>query len=267
MSTTLNLADRLLARGKHFQQIGRTHDAVHILSRLAEFRELPADVAEETQARLADLHLRYNRPRKARRHLTAALAHKPDNARYHYLMARAVEADRRGEPERALEHYERSLELDPQQPDCLSESGLLAVRLGQSERGVRHLRQAVELAPHDPEMLQRLVKGLCLARRPHEARAALRAALFCHPRDPRFRRLWDNFQFDQLRQAQEAERLAHQADEAATAGPTILPFVRPAGATAQTNATPTIIRCDGPTAPQPPHLPASARQPGRRRAQ
>ena len=267
MSTTLNLADRLLARGKHFQQIGRTHDAVHILSRLAEFRELPADVAEETQARLADLHLRYNRPRKARRHLTAALAHKPDNARYHYLMARAVEADRRGEPERALEHYERSLELDSQQPDCLSEGGLLAVRQGQAERGLHHLRRAVEMAPDDPMHLQRLVKGLCVARRPEEARAALRMALFRHPRDHRFRKLWDDFRFDQLRQEQEVKRLAHFGGETADAGPTILPFVRPAHKAGPATATPTIIRRDGPAAPQPPHLPTSGRLPNRRRAQ
>src|SRR5262245_10936674 len=121
MSTTLNLVDRLLARGRHFQEIGRDHDALQMLGKLAGFRELPAAVAEETQARLAEINLRRKRPRKARRHLTAALAHQPESARYHYLMARAVEADRRGDPERALEHYRRSLAINPDQADCASE--------------------------------------------------------------------------------------------------------------------------------------------------
>src|SRR5262249_21335378 len=150
------------------------------LGRLAGFQELPSHLAEETQVRLAEIHLRRNRPRKACRCLTAVLAHQPDSARYHYLMARAVEADRRAEPERALEHYRRSLEIDPEQSDCLSEGGLLAVRLGQSKQGLRDLRRAVELAPDDPACLKRLTKGLCLTRRPDEARAALRAAMFRH---------------------------------------------------------------------------------------
>src|SRR6516165_5882444 len=176
MSMTLNLVDRLLARGRHFQQLGRDHDAIHTLGRLSQFASLPAEVAEETQARLAEIHLRCNRPRKARRHLTAALVHQPTNARYHLLMARAVEADRRGDSERALEHYRRSLEIDPDQPDCLSECGLLAIRQGQSDEGLNNLRRAVELDADNPELRQRLVKGFCILRRPEEARAALRIA-------------------------------------------------------------------------------------------
>ena len=87
MSMTLNLVDRLLARGRHFQQLGRDHDAIDTLGRLSRFASLPAEVAEETQARLAEIHLRGNRPRKARRHLTAALVHQPTNARYHLLLS------------------------------------------------------------------------------------------------------------------------------------------------------------------------------------
>jgi len=261
MSTTLNLVDRLLARGRHFQQLGRDHDALHLLGKLAGYRELPATVAEETQARLAEINLRCQRPRKARRHLTAALAHQPANPRYHYLMACAVDADRRGDPERALEHYRRSLELDPNQADCASEYGLLAVRQGQSEEGLRHLLRAVELDDNEPEHLRRLVKGLCLLRRHDEARKVLHEAMFRHARDRRFRRLWDDFQFDQLRQAQEAERLTREEGETRQAGPTILPFVRPARPTSQTSATPTIIRRDGPQPKRPPHAPNSLRLP------
>lgn len=269
MSTTLNLVDRLLARGRHFQDLGRDRDAQHILGRLAGFRDLPADVAEETQARLAEIHLRHHRPRKARRHLTALLRHQPGSARYHHLMARAVDADRRADPERALEHFHHSLELDPDQPGCLSECGLLAVRLGQSEEGLRHLRRAVELAPDDPVMLQRLAKGLCLLRRGEGARRALLAALFRHPRDARFRKLWDDFRFDQLRLRQEAARLAQQGDDAADAAPRILPFVRPVREANPGAASRTITRLDEASPTRPPHLwrGAPARLPKQRHAQ
>src|SRR6266481_446831 len=57
MSTTLNLVDHLLSRGRHLQEIGREQDALHVLERLACFRQLPPKVAEETQVRLAELLL------------------------------------------------------------------------------------------------------------------------------------------------------------------------------------------------------------------
>ena len=267
MSTTLKLVDRLLARGRHFQALGCDSDALHLLGRLAAFRELPTEVAEETQARLAEIQLRHNRPRKARRHLTAALRHQPGSARYHLLMARAVDADRQADPERALEHYQRALEVDPNQPECLSECGLLGVRLGQSEEGLRNLRRAVELGPDDPRMVQRLAKGLCLLRRGEEARLALLAALVRHPRDVRFRKLWDDFRFDQLRLHQEAMRLAQQGDDAADAASRILPFVRPVRAARPGGATPLIIRRDDASSTPPPHLTRPARLPRHRHAQ
>jgi Tfp pilus assembly protein PilF len=267
MSTTLNLVDHLLARGRHFQTLGRDHDALHVLGRLAGFRELPRDIALETQARLAEIHLRRGRPKKARRHLTAALAHQPDNARNHELMGRAVEADNRADPERALDHYRRSLELDPDRPECLSAAGLLAVHLGQSQEGLRYLRRAVELAPDDPEMLRQLAKGLCLAIREQEAGAALRAGLFRHPRDVRFRKLWNDFQFDQLRQEQEASRLGGKTDEADERGRTLLPFVRPTQPTRPIRAGRKFFRTDGASRSQPPHRVQPAPMPDHRHAQ
>ena len=267
MSMTLNLVDRLLARGRLFQELGRDHDAIDILGRLSRFASLPAEVAEETQARLAEIHLRRNRPRKARRHLTAALVHQPTNARHHLLMARAVEADRRGDPERALEHYRRSLEIDPDQPECLSEYGLLAIRQGQSDEGLNNLRRAVELDADNPELLERLVKGFCLLRRADEARAALRIALFRHSRDNRFQKLWNDFQFERLRRQQETENRARSASDGSETEPVLLPFVRPAKQETPVAGTATIIRVDGPETPRPPHHPRISRLPRRRHAQ
>src|SRR5437763_12794564 len=99
MSTTLNLLDHLLARGRHYQDLGRSHDARAVFRRLLGLRQLPAAVAEEAQARLAELELERCKYARARRHLTAALAHQPASDRYHHLMAAALEEDDKGDPE------------------------------------------------------------------------------------------------------------------------------------------------------------------------
>jgi tetratricopeptide (TPR) repeat protein len=225
-NATLNLVDHLLAAAGRCHEQGRLRDAVRLLTRLAGFRQLPADAAEQTQARLAELQMKRRKYRRARRHLAAALHHAPDAARYHYWMATALVHDRDADLERAAEHYRRSLELDPAQLKCQYEYGLLQVRLGQTEEGLERLRKAVEQAPEDADAVAKLAKGLRLAGRTDEAGAALRAALFRNPRAPRFRKLWNEYQFHQLRQRQDQERVRRAAARQPDGGPVILPFVR-----------------------------------------
>jgi len=266
MSKTLNLADRLLAMGQNLEALGRDHDALHILGRLAGLRELPANVAEETQGRLAQILLRARKYRRARRHLAAALIQQPESAHYHYLMAAALSGDDQGDPHRAAEHYRRSLQLKPDQPRCLAEFGLLAIRLGQSDEGLSCLRRAVELAPADPEAVSRLVTGLRQLDRTDEARTALRAAIFRNPRDGRFRRLWDDFMFELLHEEQEAARKAEEARAFEGKGPTLLPFVRPEPGAPSMRLGGKRLRCDRPAPLPPPHLPGPARLPDRKHA-
>src|SRR5262245_54207892 len=113
MEATLNLFEHVLTRSRRLQELGRHRDARQLYRRLANFRELPPDVAEETQARLAELALRRHRHAQARRHLTAALAFRPDCARYHYLMALAVQGDEGDDLARAAFYLGRALELAP----------------------------------------------------------------------------------------------------------------------------------------------------------
>src|SRR5262245_1298905 len=163
MSMTLNLADRLLARGRNYQSLGRDRDALLTLKRLSGFRELPVEVAEETQARLGEIQIKRQKFARARRHLTAALRCRPDSARYHYLMALAVESDdRTTDTQRALEHYRRSLELEPEQPQCLARYGSLLLTLGKRDEGLECLRRAVDLGPSDPDAVGKLAAGLRL---------------------------------------------------------------------------------------------------------
>ncbi|HVS38434.1 MAG TPA: tetratricopeptide repeat protein [Gemmataceae bacterium] len=261
MTPTLNLVERLLALGRNYQEIGRFHDAEDVLGRLATFRELPADAAEETQSRLAELHLRRRRYHRARRCLAAALAHRPDSARYHLLMAKALQADDRGDLQQADEHYRRSLELDAQQVKCRSEAGLLALRLGRTHEGLDRLRQAVDEAPDDAEALRKLVKGLRLAGRSDEARTAIQAGLFRNPRHPRFRRLWQDYQFQQLYCQQ---RTQGRRKRRALAEPVLLPFRRPEG---ESKTAPPAVRFDGPAEIAPLHGPCGPRRPAKRRIQ
>ncbi len=266
MSPTLNLVDHLLALGRRYQELGRHRDALRLLTRLTGFRELPAEAAEEAQARLAEIHLKRRRYVRARRCLTAALRHRPECARYHHLMGNATQAEDRGNLDRAAEHYRRSLEIDPEQVKCLGDYGLLAVRLGRIEEGLARLRAAVEKAPEDAEALAKLVKGLRLCGRGDEARAALRAGLFRNPRSPRFRKLWLEFQFQQLRQQRELERLDAEGTTLDDSEPVLLPFVRPVREGPAEGATPTILRRDDAGPLPPPHHPRRLR-PGQRHVQ
>jgi Tfp pilus assembly protein PilF len=251
MSTTLNLIDHLLLLGRRYQELGRLRDASRLLTRLTAFRELPGEAAEEAQVRLAELCLKRRHFARARRHLTVALRHQPDSARYHHLMATAVLAEDRGDLDRAADHYRRSLALDDTQALCRAEYGLLAVRLGHAEEGIAQLRRAAEQAPDDADVIARAAKGLRLAVRPDEARDVLRAALFRHPKAPRFRKLWHEFQYQQLRRRQRTRRTGRAAGDAEEIGPVLLPFVRPVGE----EGPAADVRRDRPATVSPPHLP------------
>jgi tetratricopeptide (TPR) repeat protein len=266
MSMTLNLIDRLLARGRTLQRLGRDRDALRLFRRLAQFRELPAAAAEEAQARLAEIQLDRRRYHRARRHLAAALRHQPDSARYHYLLATAVAAEDTGDPRRAAQHYRRSLQLDPRQPACLIDYGQLNIREGRLEAGLTCLRRAVELAPENVHAVRCLAEGLVKARRFEEARSVLRLALFRNPRDGRFRQLANDFQFRQAARTQKAERRARGKQTVAD-GPVLLPFRRPLRTEPRCSEA-HVIRQDSPTPLPPPHGPRpSSRQPDQRQAQ
>jgi Tfp pilus assembly protein PilF len=246
MTPTLNLVDRVLAMGRRYQELGRHRDAVMILSRLSRFRYLPADAAEETQSRLAEIYLKRRKYKQARRHLTAALRHEPDNARYHYLLAAALQAEEGAELERAAEHYRRALELDPGHVKCLADYGQLLLRLGQTEEGLSRLHEAAERAPEDVEVLGKLVKGLRLSGRSEEARSVLQQAMFRNARSPRFQKLWNEFRFQQARRRHEAERLQRAENEAEGEEPVLLPFMRVLKETAEeaSSACPTVMHCE-----------------------
>lgn len=264
MSTTLSLVEHLLSLGRHYEEVGRDLDALQILGRLAGFHELPLEVAEEAQVRLAELHMRRGQYTRARRHLAAALLYRPQSARTHFLMATACDSEDDSDPQRAAEHYRQALALEPAQPLCLSRFGLLALRLGETEEALAALRQAAKLAGQDPEILGQVVEGLCEVGQFDEARQTLRAALFRSPRDRRFRQLWNDFQFRLLHDQQRAARDRHEATGAADGPSMVLPFVRPAPGTPIGGTR--RVRRDGPSGIPAPHLPRPIHRPDQKHA-
>src|SRR5437016_1798203 len=130
MSKTLNLVDALLARGRYLQTHGFLQHAAGVLRKLSDLPILPAQVAEETESRLAEIALDRGQLKQARRHLTAALMRQPEEARYHYLLAIAVEEDSDAAPERAERHYRRALALDPENAAYLVDFGLYLLDQG-----------------------------------------------------------------------------------------------------------------------------------------
>lgn len=223
MSRMLNVCEHLLNQGKTLQQLGRSYDALTVFHRLSSFRELPSDIAEETQARLAEIQLDRRKPVKARRHLLAALAYNPNNAHYHYVMATAlrVAKDDPEQEERAEKHYRRSLDLNPDQLDCLADFGLFNLRRGHTDEGLASLREAWQKS-EDPKYLAKLVRGFRLSGKWKEARNEIRQALFRHPRDRRFRKLYNDFRY--LAWCRKQRRQQKQAQSLVNNEPVILKF-------------------------------------------
>src|SRR5207244_5931749 len=162
LSPARDLFDRRLDTACRLHQAGRTNDAFAYLCKLTALRDLPAPVAVAAHLRVAELLLKRGKPTRARRHLTVALRHEPDNARAHRLMAEARDGGRRPDPFAALEHARRCVELAPE-PESLCFAGELAVRQGLGEEGLGYLRKAAELGGDDPEVLKKLTDGMLLA--------------------------------------------------------------------------------------------------------
>ena len=253
MSMTLPLVDRLLTRGRSLHESGREHDAYQVLKQLTAFRDLPAGTAEEAQALLAEIQFGRRKYVRARRHLAVALGFHPNNAQYHYLMAAAVDADDRADKQRALAHYRRSLKLDPDQPTCLVDYGLLSLELGRFTAGLKALRRAARLAPDDAEVLGAVVEGLCELERTAEARRLVLAARFRNPRDRRFGKLWNDFQFQQAHRGQNA---AGGVRRRKAGEPVLLPFVRPVAGSETAGKR---VRRDRPAPLPKPHAPRRVR--------
>jgi Tfp pilus assembly protein PilF len=263
MSRTLNFCEHLLAQGRNYHTLGVNDRAQGLFTNLARLRDLPADIAEETQSRLAELYMQQRKFGRARRHLTAALAHDRHNPLYHHLMAIALAEDPQGDRDRALEHFRRCVQLEPEEPVYHSDAGLFALEHGAVDEALAYLRRAVELAPDDVSIIGDVVRGLQDHGHHDEARQIARAALFRSGGDARFRRLWNDCRFQELHHRQQRANKKRLVRRAVAEGRICLPFVH---LTVETPTGRKLIRKDGPSRTPAPRLLKFTRLSGKKHA-
>jgi predicted Zn-dependent protease len=263
MSRTLNLCDHLLSQGRHFHTLGVDDRALRTFTHLARFRELPREVAEETQIHLAELLLKHGRFAEARRHLTAALTHDADNPEYHHLMASAHRDDPRGDKQTALEHFRRCVALQADNPWYLCDAGQVALELEETDEGLDYLRRAVEAAPDDAMVVADVVRGMVAAGEHDEARRTARAALFRNGGAPAFQQIWNDVRFQELHHRQQRAHRCKVVRQAVAEGRVLLPFHE------LTEETPTgrkLVRRDAASRTPAPHYLRLAARSGRKHA-
>jgi Tfp pilus assembly protein PilF len=251
MSKTLNLNQHLLFEGRRYYAVGADQQAFRTFGRLAHLRDLPPDIAEETQFHLAELLLKQRKFAKARRHLTAALAHDADNPEYHYMMASAHEDDPKGNARLALHHYRQCVRLDPENAYYHVDAGRFAAGHGELKLGLTWLQRSAELAPDEADIIGEVVRCLQEQGELDEAQSIARAALFRNSRNPQFHRLWNDVRFQDLHQRQQQIQKTRRIRRAEVEGPVCLPFLK---LTVMTPRGRKLVRQDGPSHPRPPHL-------------
>lgn len=83
---------------------------------------------------------------KALEHFNMALRLDPDYAQAHANAAVALATQ--GRMAEAVKHFERALELKPSSPEVHTNYGAALIRQGHIEEGLRHYHRAIELNPH-----------------------------------------------------------------------------------------------------------------------
>jgi tetratricopeptide (TPR) repeat protein len=241
MSHTLNLVTGLLAAARNFQTAGRSGAALDLLKRLALFRQLAPEIAEEIHSRLAELYATLEQYRDARRHLTIALTFRPQHADYHHRMARCIEADSEAAPDRARQYYRQAVRSAPENAKYWADYGAHLLEANRVRSGRAALRRAFGLSSHEPDLVGRIAAELRVAGLWNEARRLIRRARFQHGRDRRFAALWQQHQFEELCATQPGEP---ETSVRTSQRPVILPFLRAAEPAPRLRVGGKVVRLD-----------------------
>jgi tetratricopeptide (TPR) repeat protein len=221
MSRTLNLIDILLTTGRHLFLMGRFTEALEPLTKLRGFRNLPEHVSEELQSLCAEIALQQKRYKDARRHLTAAIALRPNKAEYCYLMAVAIDEDDQADRKRAEIYYSRAVELDAAEPTYWADFAAFLFAIGKTKEALKAIRKAYTLGITDAEIVGQVAEVLRREGYHEEATTKVRAALFHNHGSARFRRLWQQHQFALIHSSQQKQH----APVGDSGKAVILPFV------------------------------------------
>lgn len=112
---------------------------------------------------------------------TAAIAAQPRSPRAHFIVGK-IESDR-GRTDRAVELFDRTVELYPDWIAALHEKGVTLARSGRYVEAVSALQRSVELSPQFGRAHRNLAIALRRLGRTEEARRSLRKALVIDPGD------------------------------------------------------------------------------------
>lgn len=241
MSKTLNFVRILQRQAQRFHDIGLRREAKSRFERLARFRSMPADVAEDARVRLSDLCRDDNEPIQERHHLACALAQQPNNPEYHFRMAQAYLSDRDAPDEKALPHLRAAVRLDAENPRYLAGLGELTMKIGESSEGLRLLKKAHALAEDDIDVLERYVSALRDVGESDAGHELLKTAMFRHSRDGRYRDLYRAFQFRDVADEQRSKASIPFTDDE----PVILRFAAGQIKKRHARAASQIVRIDG----------------------
>ena len=220
MSKTLNLIDILLTSGRNLMMMGRFTEAMEPLTRLAEFRKLPEHVLQELHTLRAEIFIQQEKYHEARRCLTAAIVLKPLEARNHYLMAIAIEEDEQADLKRAEIYFERAVQIEPENAATWVDFGSYLFKIGKEKQALRAIRKAYALETADADIVGQVAQVLRREGHGEEATAKLRAALFQNHGAARFRRLWQQHQFEMLHAQQQKKPCGAEIGDR----PVLLPF-------------------------------------------
>jgi hypothetical protein len=223
MGHTLNLVAGILSSAERLEATGRAQAAIVLLQRLAGFRDLMPEIAEDVHCRLADLYASREEFKKARRHLAIAMTFHPQDAAYHHRMAWWIEADPDASIDRARRYYREAVRQDVDNATYWADYGAYLLQVGRIRSGRAALYRAFKLGSPDLAMVGRIVQALRDASLWDDARRLLRRARFHAGRDRRFAVLWEQHAFAQLA-AQQAEGTNPTSCPALKA--MVLPFLR-----------------------------------------
>ena len=140
----LALLDELVARGIATPAAEWGEPAIRRVTAEVESR-LDRSAHGIALRNLAQVLLWAGKREEAGRLALQAVALVPDDALAHYTAA--LEYQRRGEPERARAHFERSLAIDPKRARAHYNLGLLLVGEGGLDAARRHFEHALEIDP------------------------------------------------------------------------------------------------------------------------
>ena len=102
------------------------------------------------------------------------------------LIERGLEHHRAGRLLESKTLYEQALAIQPEHPDALHLSGLVALQGGDAERAIDLIQRAIEVQPNNPGFHANLAQAFLAGRRIADALAAFRRAAALDPRAPQF---------------------------------------------------------------------------------